>query len=134
MSLWLAYAENDLSEGNWQIALIWAGILIGCAVLAFIPMAIASARRHRHRDAILTLSLLWALLAAYSTGATVNRHITWSKEFHRRIMTGMDDPQSEAPPPLPWIQWGLLAGGYEALVVWSLVRGKAKAAPGESSS
>lgn len=119
-----AYAQPvDLSEAGWIIVVVWAGVIIGACLLAFLPVLIAWSRRIGRHDGIVVCALLWAFLAIGITGYAINQQDNWKKEETLRIKTGLYDARGDTgAPALPWRAWAGLTVAYFSLLVWPIVQ------------
>jgi len=120
----LAYAEGgDSSESNLVVVLICAGIIAAVGLAGLIPVLVARSRRHRYREAIVLMSVVWGVLAAGSLTSTAIAQLKWSKERMLRIESGYYDPRDITDaPPLPWWTWSLLALGYCGLWIGAMAQ------------
>jgi hypothetical protein len=134
-----AYAEpTDLSSSGWLLILECCGVILGVAVLAIVPMAIAALRWHRQREIVDTIALWWGLAAAGSAVWLTIAEFNWKREWLLRVMTGYLNPRdTTGAPPWPWTLWTILAIVYGALLLFTLatgmrVRPPAASAPGDA--
>jgi hypothetical protein len=126
MHQWLAYAETSNAPATTlPLLLIWLGVMIGAALLAIVPIALARRRSHRRPDVVIAIALMWALLAAGFTGYAAMTQYLWSYEKQTRLMSGYYTVQqaNADAPPYPWLVWSGLAAAYAAIVVWSYAGG-----------
>ncbi|HEY2584641.1 MAG TPA: hypothetical protein VGI81_02625 [Tepidisphaeraceae bacterium] len=120
----LGRAESvDPTLGSLVTVLTCAGIVLGVAVAASIPVMIAWSRRHRRADWVITLAILWGVLTVVSVASFVLKEMKYSHEHVLAIESGYFDPNdvSDAPPP-PLTMWAILGVGYLALLAWPLLR------------
>lgn len=122
--LWLARAEQvDPTRGNLTAVLTCAGIVLGVGVVALIPVMIAWSRRHQRADWVMTVAILWAVLATVSLASTVLAEMKYSDEHTMAIQSGYFDPNDMSDaPPLPIRTWTALGVAYLALLAWPMVR------------
>lgn len=118
----LANAPAGISpDSNVELVLISAGVFAGVAVLASIPLVMA--RRHRHREIIMAVLIVWGLLSAGSISYCVMQQMNWSAERERRIESGYYDPRDVSDQPRPPILfWIVLGVVYFTTVGWALVK------------
>jgi len=116
----LAYAESgDPNSMNLVIVLGGLGIAAGTFILAFILIAAARARRHRHAEFITVATVFWALITAGSMIYAANAQLNWSKESTLSLETGYGNPQDTSDAPrLPWATWTGLGVVYGSMMVW----------------
>src|ERR1700722_3177775 len=126
MSFAIAYADApDDPNSAVLIVLVSAGLLVLSAGMAFVPVCLAWARRHRHSDVIVPLAILWALIAVISFIFTFVSQYHWSKNRMVLIESGYYDPQDvSGAPSFPWVLWIGLGVVYVGLILWSLMRGE----------
>ena len=120
----LAYAETaDSANSGAMFVLLAVGVAIVTAVLACVPMLLAQARRHPHREAIVGFAILWALLTAGSVVMTSMGRMKWNKEQLMRIESGYYDPRDTSDAPTtPWGAWAALGTGYTAMLAWAVAK------------
>ncbi len=120
----LAYAQPaDSGNSNLIIVLIAAGAVLVVSVLAILPIRLGWSRRHKHADAILAMTVLWALLTAGTVVATSMTQFKWSSERLLRVQSGYYDPLDNSDAPKwPVRTSAALIIAYAALISWSLVR------------
>ncbi|HWE93028.1 MAG TPA: hypothetical protein VG269_03575 [Tepidisphaeraceae bacterium] len=121
MAFLLANAQApDSSDSSLLLILLSAGLILGTAVLAFVPVVIARMRFHRNHETLMAVAILWGLLAA---GTLVHASIVqmqWSKEQLLRLQSGYLDPQDiGGAPAKPWGTWTALATAYGAIIIWA---------------
>jgi len=123
MCLFLATAEaTDTSNSTLLLVLVSLGLLACVCALALIPLAISQARQNQHKDALLPLVLIWALLSCGSAIHATVQQFQWSKDQLILLQSGYYDPSSDAAAPArPWWLWIILIAGYAALTLWSLL-------------
>ena len=121
-----AYADPVDNSGSGTVLVLWAvGAITAAAGLAFVPVGLAWARRHRGADAVVALAVLWGLVTAVSVVYATMNQMQWSKEKLLRINSGYYDPNDNAGAPTPpWTLWACLGGVYVGLVAWSVSRKK----------
>ena len=131
MAFLLAYAQTaDTSDATLHLILYWIGILAAAALLAFVPVAIASSRRHRQAHLVLLASIVWAVLIAGVSMYALQQQFAWIKEYTLRVDSGYYDPQSSAgAPALPLTAWGILTVAYLGLLIWSAWKSTTRTAP-----
>lgn len=117
----LASAQaTDLYGPQGVDVLIGFAAAAGAALLAILPVALASSRRHRQSHSILAATVVWALVTAGSVGYVVISRLHWSREWMLRVNTGYYDPQDlSGQPTWPWVFWTGLALVYGLLCLWS---------------
>src|ERR1700728_830934 len=104
------------SDSDVELVLISAGVVLVAALLAFVPIQMARARRHRNIEAISALLVLWGLLSAGSISYFIMKQMDWSTTYTQRIETGYYDPQDTSDKPTaPVALWGGLGAGYLVL-------------------
>ena len=121
----VAYSEPaSSSNANLEIVLIGLGVIVVAAVLAFIPVAICWARRHRGTEIVTAIAVVWALVAAASVVLLISAQMKWSREQTMRIESGYFDPRDQSDAPaVPIKTWSALGIVYAGLVGWSLRSG-----------
>ena len=120
-NLFLARAADDPLNANALIVLVGAAVAAGAAILAAVPVVIASRRQLRQREGLTALAVVWALAASTAVVWAVNRDWSASAERQRQIESGDVDPRDPvvtATPPL-WPLWSGLAVGYAGLLGWA---------------
>jgi hypothetical protein len=121
MAFLLANAEApDTSDSGLLLVLLSAGLILGTAVLAFVPVVIARLRFHRRSETLMAVAILWGLLTAGTLVHATIVQMQWSKEQLLRLQTGYMNPQDTADAPAkPWGMWTVLATAYGVLIVWA---------------
>jgi ABC-type uncharacterized transport system permease subunit len=115
-------AVGPSADSNVELILICSGVVALTAVLAFIPIYLAA--RHRQREIIVGLLVLWGLALAGSVSYSVMQQMDWSTAYNQRIETGYSDPQDLSDEPaLPVTLWSGLAAAYLGLVIWARIGG-----------
>jgi hypothetical protein len=105
------------------LVVISAALVLVVAGAAFVPLRLAWRGRHRQVEAITTTILFWGLAAAGSLIWAANAEFKWNQEYTLRIESGYADPRDlSGAPQLPWMLWGILAGVYVGLILWSASR------------
>ncbi len=115
----MAYAQQaDNSTATLQIVLIGfaaaavAGLLAAGLILIFLAL------RHRHRQALISATVLWAIVLA---GGVVNdalQQSRWSREYNSRVASGYSDPRDMTDRPKhPWFLWSALGTIYAGLAI-----------------
>lgn len=124
--LFVAYADSaGPGNSSLEIVLLGAFIVGVVAVAAMVLVIMSRKRRHPSAEAVLSLALLWAIIASASLIYTVNVQMKWSNEYSLQLQTGYLDPQqAQDRPALPWAIWSALAMGYAGVLLWSF-RGRA---------
>ena len=113
------------SDSNFELVLISAGVVLVIGLLAFAPIQIARARRHRNIEAISALLALWGLLSAGSISYFIMKQMDWCTTYTQRIETGYYDPQDTSDKPTaPVGLWCGLSVSYAAIFFWSTRRAR----------
>jgi lysylphosphatidylglycerol synthetase-like protein (DUF2156 family) len=120
----LGRAESvDPTLGSLVTVLTCAGIVLGVAVAASVPVLIAWARRHKRADWVITVAILWGVLTIVSVASTVLAQMKYSHEHALAVQSGYFDPNDTTDAPaLPLRIWAILGIGYVALLAWPLLR------------
>ena len=115
----LARAAVEPSTQNITLVLAAAGVAAGVAIAAAVPIITANRRRHRQREGVVALTVLWGLLSAGLIVWAINRDWSAAAEQQRQIMSGDYDPRDLPTPPASlWPAWVGLAAAYIGLVTW----------------
>jgi hypothetical protein len=113
----------DLTGGEWTFVLLCALVLVGAAILAVFPIAMANRRRNPQGELILAGSLFWGGGAAWSTLSWVLSTWKWSREKSTLMLEGYYKTAIADPAPrVPWPWWLALAALYVLLLALSLRR------------
>jgi hypothetical protein len=135
MCFLLANAEApDSSDSSLLLILLSAGLILGTAVLAFVPVVIVRLRSHRNPETLLAVAILWGLLTAGTLVHATIVQVQWSKEQVLRLQSGYLDPQDMGGAPAkPWGTWTVLATVYGAIIIWAFASrtSPGSAQPGE---
>jgi hypothetical protein len=117
----LSVAENTRgSDTSLLVPLICIGSIALIAVLAFIPLLVGSLRRHKNGEALLAMTVLWAIVAIGIVVNTIIEQNRWSSERQIRVNSGYYDPNDNSQAPLwPVKSGGGLGVGYVALLIWA---------------
>jgi lysylphosphatidylglycerol synthetase-like protein (DUF2156 family) len=120
----LARAESvDPTLGSLVTVLTCAGIVLGVAVAASIPVMIAWSRRHQRADWVITVAILWGVLTVVSVASFVLKEMQYSHAHMLDVESGYYDPNDTSDAPaLPLSTWAALGIGYVALLAWPMLR------------
>lgn len=120
----LARAESvDPTLDNLVTIVTCAGIVLGVAVIASIPVLVAWSRRHRRADWVITLAIVWAAIATVSLASTVLAEMKYSHQHMLDVQSGYLNPNDMTDAPeLPVVLWAILAFGYACLLAWPMLR------------
>jgi lysylphosphatidylglycerol synthetase-like protein (DUF2156 family) len=131
----LARAESvDPTLGSLVTVLTCAGIVLGVAVAASVPVMIAWSRRHRRADWVITVAILWGVLTVVSVASFVLKEMQYSHAHMLDVESGYYDPNDTSDAPrLPVSMWTVLGIGYLGLLAWPLIRRPAAVVGSESS-
>ena len=116
----LASAAAEPGNGDVQFVLVAAFVVAAAAGLVAVPAVVAGRRRHRHRELVVGVGILWGLVTAAAVVWAVNRQWTAADERERDVLSGDVDPRTLPPPPATdWAAWGGVAAAYAGLLAWS---------------
>jgi|SRR5580698_1906271 hypothetical protein len=131
-----AYAEGPQSAGSSLIfVLICAGLIGAIAAMALAPIAISGRRGHAAAETIVSLTILWCVIAAGVSIYMTIAQIQWNHEYTSLVMSGYYDPQdTSGAPRQPWGLWLIVVFGYAALLLWAFLGAAAPEPPASDSS
>ena len=117
----LASAAAEPGNATIELVLATAFTSAAAAALVAVPAVIAGRRRHRQRELVVGLGVVWALVATSVVVWAVNRQWTAADERERDVLSGDVDPRT-LPPEVgaDWPLWGGSGLVYAGLVVWAV--------------
>jgi hypothetical protein len=123
----LAKAESvDPTLDNLTTVIVLGGIALAASVLALVVIVVARWRSHRQADAIVAISVLWAVLATISAGSTTLAQMKYQHEHQVEFMSGyLDADDTSGAPRPPVLTWSALAAGYTGLLGWAALGSRA---------
>jgi hypothetical protein len=103
-----------------QLVLISAAVVLVVAIAGFIPVRLALSRGHRNRDALLAITILWALALAGSVSYSIMQQMNWSATRQERLASGYGDPHDLSDKPrIPILLWTGLGVVYVGMLGWA---------------